>query len=399
MKKSSIALFFKGMAMGTVDIVPGVSGSTVAVLLGIYERFITALRNIDAKLIKAIFSPFAHKFSAESRAEARKKAKEADTPWLLTLLAGLATAFVVASFVIPTLMEKFPEIMRGFFFGLVLGSIITPIRTIKKWHISRFAVIAAFAAAFFVFLGLHLTAPAALTETVSNGESLTAICLQTPCFTSPNEVLAMPENEALRAVVSTPDAPIPAGTSLTLPTPYVAYCLLAGFCAICAMLLPGISGSFILLVLGCYYFMLNTGKGFLSGLAHGQFYGRHVLYLGCFVGGALIGIAAFSRALSWLLRKHRELTLAAIIGILLGCLRAVWPYRDALGNNIAPGFSTPMLWPTLLATLCGLAIVVITVVVQSRLSAKDKSDSAENTANPDDAETSVPDTQIHDSNT
>ena len=386
------------MAMGTVDIVPGVSGSTVAVLLGIYERFITALRNIDAKLLKAIFSPFAHRFSKESRAEAKKKAKEADMPWLFTLMAGLAAAFVVASFAIPTLMEKFPELMRGFFFGLVLGSIITPIRSIKTWHLSRFVVIAVFAALFFIFLGQHLTAPAALTETVSQGESLNEICLQTPCFTSPNEVLAMPQNEALRTVVSTPEDAIPAGTVLTVPTPYAAYCLLAGFCAICAMLLPGISGSFILLVLGCYYFMLNTGKGFLSGLAHGQFYGHHLLYLGCFVGGALIGIAAFSRALTWMLRKHRELTLAAIIGILLGCLRAVWPYRDTLGNNIAPDLSTPMLWPTLVATLCGLGIVIITVVVQSRLDAKNKN--AETTANPDTPpETSSTDSQSNSANT
>lgn len=383
MKKSSIALFFKGMAMGTVDIVPGVSGSTVAVLLGIYERFITSLRNIDTKLIKAVCSPFVNKFNAESRAAAVKAAKNADMPWLLTLLSGLAAAFVTASFVIPSLMDKFPEIMRGVFFGLVLGSVITPIRSIKNWRLSNFVVTAVFAAIFFILLGQHLTAPFSLSETISQGSTLNAVCLETPCFTSPDEVLAMPENEALRAAVSSPQDIIPAGTVLTVPTPYIAYCILAGFCAICAMLLPGISGSFILLVLGCYYFMLNTGKGFLSGLAQGHFYGHHLLYLGCFVGGALIGVAAFSRALTWLLHKYRELTLSAIIGILLGCLRAVWPYRDSLGNNIAPNLSENLFFPTLTAIVCGLAIVVFTVVIQSRLEAKNKSETTENTAVPD----------------
>ena len=107
--KSRIALYFKGMAMGTVDIVPGVSGSTVAVLLGIYERFITALKNVNLALIRSFLSMFAAKFSKESRDAFKTACREADLPWLLTLLAGLATAFVVASLVIPRLMELFPQ--------------------------------------------------------------------------------------------------------------------------------------------------------------------------------------------------------------------------------------------------------------------------------------------------
>lgn len=375
MKASSIALFFKGIAMGTVDIVPGVSGSTVAVLLGIYERFIAALKNIDIKLIKAIFRPFAHKFNKQSRSELKTAAREADLPWLLTLLAGLATAFIIASFVIPALMERFPQIMRGVFFGLVLGSIITPMRTIQKWKIPHCLIVTLFAAGFFFLLGLQVTAPTQTTiVTAMEGDTLESICLQAPCFNAPADVLKMPENAALSGIIESPQAVIPAGSELAIPSPYVLYCLMAGFFAICAMLLPGISGSFTLLVLGCYYFMLNTGKGLLTGLAHGQLYGAHALYLACFAGGALIGIALFSRVLTWLLKKHRDYTLAAIIGILLGCLRAVWPYRvinaDGISQNIFPDMSTPLLWQTIFAVACGLTIVVVTVIIQNKMNKK-----------------------------
>ncbi len=361
--------------MGTVDIVPGVSGSTVAVLLGIYERFIAALKNIDLKLIKALFRPLFNHFNTESRSALKKSAIDADLPWLLTLLAGLATAFVVASFLIPSLMERFPEIMRGAFFGLVLGSIITPIRSIKKWKFSHFLTIAIFAVCFFFMLGLQLSPPTQLEIiTTQQNDTLETLCLQAPCFNTPADVLAMPENTSLREITASPQSPLPPGIDIALPTPYIAYCLFAGFLAICAMLLPGISGSFTLLVLGCYYFMLNTGKGFLGALAHGNFYGIHLLYLGCFALGALIGIALFSRALTWLLKNHHELTLAAIIGILLGCLRAVWPFRTLDTNGISqyifPNLSTPMLWPTITAILVGLSIVIATIIVQNKLADK-----------------------------
>lgn len=341
--KDKIALFFKGMAMGTVDIVPGVSGSTVAVLLNIYERFIAALKNLNLSLIRALCAPFAHRFSVESRQNARDAAQKADLPWLLTLLAGLACAFVVASFVIPTLMERFPLAMRGFFFGLVLGSIATPVKNIKSWNFKRFLIIAAFASAFFIVLGQHFSPPVQLGIIEADGaQTLQQICVNAPCFIEPAQVLQMPENAALaQTLANTPDptaAILTQGTAVTVPTAYYLFCLCAGFLAICAMLLPGISGSFVLLILGSYYFMLNTGKGFMRGHMHGDFMATHLLYLLCFVFGALLGIAAFSRLLTWLMKKYPDMTYAAIIGILLGCLRGVWPWQtvsDPTASQIA----------------------------------------------------------------
>lgn len=383
--KSKIALFFKGMAMGTVDIVPGVSGSTVAVLLGIYERFIGALKNINWALIKGLLAPFAHKFNAESRQKALEAAKAADLPWLFTLLAGLATAFVIASIVIPALMERFPEIMRGIFFGLVLGSVITPIRNIgKSFKIRHLGMIALCAVVFFFILGQHLSPPTqSITLVTQGGETFEQLCRNAPCLNAPADVLALEANAAAQAATATAAVPaeavLPAGLAVTLQTPYFLFCLAAGFLAICAMLLPGISGSFVLLILGAYYFMLNTGKGFLTELLQGHFLGTHLLYLCCFVFGALAGVILFSRAFTWLLNKYRTMTLAAIIGILLGCLRAVWPYRitaeDGSTVNILPTLETPLLWPTSIAIVAGLAIVVCTVIVQIRLQSKSDTES------------------------
>ena len=370
--KSRITLFFKGMAMGTVDIVPGVSGSTVAVLLGIYERFINALKNINLALFKSFFGLFTGKFSKESRTHFKETSKAADLPWLLTLLAGLVTAFIVASLVIPKLMESFPQIMRGIFFGLVLGSMITPICDIKKWRGIYLIPIVLCAAFFFFILGHQFAPPTQIVEITSQGSTLEEICREAPCFNPPAEVMALPQNANLQMV----DVHvIPQGTAVFVPKAYYLYCLAAGFCAICAMLLPGVSGSFILLVLGCYYFMLNTGKSFMHGLAHGTFYGHHLLYLGCFILGALVGIAVFSRVFAWLIKHYREMTLAAIIGILLGCSRAIWPFKETndAGTliNVLPSGDTPQIAATIIAILCGFGIVALTLFVQKRAKSQD----------------------------
>lgn len=359
--------------MGTVDIVPGVSGSTVAVLLGFYERFIGALKNINLDLIRAFFGMFRHCFSAESREKCKKACIDADIPWLVNLLLGLGVAFVAASFVIPMLMERYPTIMFGLFSGLVLGSAITPWRDISRWNIRRILIMIVFAIGCFFTMGQHVQAPTSMIEIVADGtKSLSMLCEEAPCFYTPSDVLASSENTSLRNTVGDVDAIIASGTSVYLPTGLFGYCLLAGFCGICAMLLPGISGSFILLVLGCYYFMLHTGKSFLHALMRGEFYGIHLVYMLCFAVGALIGIALFSRLLTYLLKNWRDATLAAIIGILLGCLRAIWPYKavvDGIQTNVLPNDAAQII-PVVIACIMGLLVVVATLVIQDKITAK-----------------------------
>ena len=361
--------------MGSVDIVPGVSGSTVAVLLNIYERFIAALKNINKTLILALLRPFAHRFDKESRAACKQACIDADLPWLINLVLGLFCAFIVASFVIPALMMRFPEVMRGFFFGIVLGSIITPFRQITRWRLPQILTIALFGAGFYLLLGQQLNPPTELVPiAVSEPTTLQQLCSTFPCFNTPAEIQALPQNAAIQSLADPVSGTITPGTEVFLPKPYMLFCLAAGFVAICAMLLPGISGSFVLLILGSYFFMLNTGKSFIHALAHGNFLGTHLLYLGCFVFGAVAGIAAFSRVLTYLFKTHRDLTLCAIIGILLGCLRGVWPYRitDSIGNslNTLPSLDTPHLWTSLIAMICALGIVVFTVVLQIKMDKK-----------------------------
>ena len=361
--------------MGTVDIVPGVSGSTVAVLLGIYERFIAALKNINKDLIVALFRPFAHKFDESSCKACSKACKDADLPWLITLFAGLATAFIVASMIIPSLMAAYPQQMRGLFLGLVLGSIITPIRQIKRFAIKNFLIIAIFAVLFFILLSHHYSAPIAIQQvTLSQASTIPELCLTTPCALQPDQIAAMPEN-AMPPEFNPVSDTIAAGQTFSLPTLPYLFCIFAGFVAICAMLLPGISGSFVLLTMDCYYGMLNAIKGFLHGLAHGNFLATHLLYVVCFGLGAILGVVLFSRALTWLFKHHHDMTLSAIIGILFGCLVAIWPFKniDSLGlsHNFLPDLSTPALWPTIIATICGLAIVIAIVIVQTRLGKND----------------------------
>lgn len=381
MKLNILKTALQGMAMGSIDIVPGVSGSTVAVLFGIYERFITALKNIDLALLRAFFSMIRHGFSRESCTAFATVWCEKDMPWLINLVAGLACAIVAASYFIPWLMENYPDITRGFFFGLVLGSTITPIMTLKRPKLAECFVVFGFGALCFFLLGQHFSPPANLVEVIApSGSTLNDVVKVLPSLLPPDGVASLPQNilfqEAYPSLATMPASevaqlPVPEGMSITLPVIPLYFSFIAGFCAICAMLLPGISGSFILLVLGLYYGALNAAKGTISALVHGHFATDHALVLALLALGAIAGMATFSRALTWLFNHHRRLTMAAIIGILLGCLRAVWPFRiirDTETVNVLPTADTPHLLGVILACIIALGLVAFTVIIQHKKS-------------------------------
>ena len=365
--------------MGTIDIVPGVSGSTIAVLFGIYERFIAALKNIDLQLLKATFGLFRHGFSKDARRQCLNVWQKKDTLWLLNLVTGLGCAIVAASFFIPWLTEQYPDVTRGFFFGLVLGSTITPILALNRPKWLEIIFILVFGVACYVLLGQHFSPPSNLvTQIASEGVTYGEMFRSLPSLLPPDAVAAMPQNEALRAAVpaitTTPQSELtqlvlPAGTPVTLPAIPLYFSFIAGFAAICAMLLPGISGSFILLVLGLYYGALNAARGTFSALAHAHFATEHILVLSLLALGAIAGVATFSRALTWLFNHYRRLTMAAITGILLGCLRAVWPFRatqDGLSVNVMPTLATPHFFSVILAGLCALGLVIFVVYSQHK---------------------------------
>jgi len=240
--------------MGAADIVPGVSGGTIALILGIYERLIASIRT-GARSLGRLLRGDVSGFVAQIRA----------IEWTLIapLLVGIGAAVVVLSSVIDTLLVDEPEAMAGLFFGLVGASILIAWRLLDRRDSTRVAVLVVVAIAAFFLLGLR-TGPAA--------------------------------------------------------DPSAIAFLLTGAIAICAMILPGISGSFLMLMLGMYAAFV------------GAVHDRELADLALFAIGAVIGLAIFSTLLSWVLEHHRDTLLAALIGLMAGSLRVLWPWPNGVGT-------------------------------------------------------------------
>lgn len=234
--------------MGSADVVPGVSGGTVALVVGIYERLIHSVRAGASGIFAA---------ARLDPAGARRRLGEVEWRLVLPLGLGIVVALYIGSRIVPHLLETYPVEVRAIFFGLILGSLVVPLRRMRHIGGAELAIMAVAAVAAFFLVGLP-----------------------------PREI---------------PDPPLP---------------LVFGFAAIaiCAMILPGVSGAFLLLVLGIYEATLRA----LSSL--------DVTYVAVFVAGAAIGLGLFSKLLEWLLEHHHEWTMAALVGLMVGSLRALWPW-------------------------------------------------------------------------
>ncbi|MDR2126104.1 MAG: DUF368 domain-containing protein [Prevotellaceae bacterium] len=253
-KTNHILTFFKGIAMGAADVIPGVSGGTIAFITGIYERFINAVKNINIANIKLLLKGQFKKFWINT-----------DGMFLAVLLSGIAVSFVSFAKLMTFLIENHPIVVWSFFSGLIVASTIFIARSVK-WNIKTLTAFAIFtAAAFFV---------------------------------------TSPENSPLNS------------------NGEYWYIFLCGAIAICAMILPGISGSFILVLLGQYLFMMKS-------LAEFNF-----MVIGIFLCGAGIGIVMFSRVLSWLFKHFKAITLASLTGFMFGSLNKIWPWKDTISTFI-----------------------------------------------------------------
>lgn len=247
--------------MGTADIIPGVSGGTMALIVGIYERLVRAIR-------EALTVPF-----ALVRGWGATRAQLGAVEWglVIPLGIGIVTAIVLASMVIPGLLETYPAESRGLFFGLITASILIPWQRMDRAGWREAALIAVAAVFAFVFSG-------------------------------------MPALEA--------------------SDPGLLRVFATASISICAMILPGVSGAFLLLVLGIYEPTLNA-------IAE-----RDLVYIGVFGLGALTGLGLFARLLAWLLERHHDATMAVLIGLMLGSLRALWPWlsedREVLWPQAEP---------------------------------------------------------------
>ena len=260
--KQILRLFATGFAMGSADIVPGVSGGTVAFLMGIYEQLIQSIKTMSSTVPKLVLKG---KFT-----EAWK-----NIPFLfLTPLAiGIFSAIFSLSNLVSYLLKTYPEFVWSFFFGLVVATILVVRKNIKKWTNREYLVAGVFAVLAYLIVGA-----------------------------------------------------VPVETPNTLPALFIS-----GAIAICAMILPGVSGSFLLVIMGKYEQVL------------GAVVQKDLLSLAVFGSGAIVGLGLFSRLLSWLFKKHHDIVMAALIGFLIGSLRKVWPWKEVVMTRInSHGLSVPV---------------------------------------------------------
>lgn len=300
-EKSDFRTALCGLMMGAADIVPGVSGGTVALVLGIYNRLISAISRFDRHTLGML--------AAKRWSEA---AEYFDLRFVLALGCGIATGIGGLSFLMKKLLDDHLQPTYAVFFGLILGSGVLVARGVARWNpASIAALIAGVGVAWFV-VGL----------------------------------------EALQA-----------------PPDTLWYLFFCGTVGICAMILPGLSGAFILLILGRY----SHVTGLIRSILKGDWSVQTFLEVSVFCCGCLFGLLAFSRVLRWLLAHHATVTMATLCGLMLGSLRKLWPFKNELTppgtefklkqfENIAPDFSSS-------STIAAVGLTVFAMVAVLSLEA------------------------------
>ena len=251
--KDYLFLSLKGMAMGAADVVPGVSGGTIAFIVGIYDELINSIKSINAHSIKLLFTGKIAAFW-----------KAVNGNFLCALLLGIGISVFSLAKLITYLLVHEPVLVWSFFFGLVLASTWFVSKDIKEW----------------------------------NWKTITGFILG-----------------ALVAYYITVATPAETPTNLF-------FIFLCGAIAICAMILPGISGSFILVLLGKYFYIMEA----INTL--------DLVVLGVFAVGVFLGITSFSHVLSYALKNFRNITLAVLTGFMLGSLNKVWPWKEVVQTYV-----------------------------------------------------------------
>ena len=275
--------------MGAANVIPGVSGGTMALILGIYEELINAIRSINLKFLRRI-----------THFNIKEELSSVSWPFLLPVGLGVLLATFSLAEVLSWLLDSYPVIVWSFFFGLILSSVITVSRVIKQW---RIPTIVAIAVGTITAYGLFGVIP-----------------------------------------VSTPNAPW--------------FIFVSGFIAICAMILPGISGAYILVLLGKYHYILEAlnNKDFFTLFIIGA--------------GALVGLISFAQILGWLLKRYYDLTMAILIGLMCGSLRKIWPWKETVTTFIdSHGKEIPSLQSNIIPSsftsevVCALFFMLIGILV------------------------------------
>ncbi|HEX6425557.1 MAG TPA: DUF368 domain-containing protein [Acidimicrobiales bacterium] len=279
-----------GFIMGSADVVPGVSGGTVALVCGIYGRLIDAVRDGAQAGVRAA--------AALVRGRPRQvvgHARSLDWALLVPLLAGIGVAVLSLAAAIEHYLEEEPVRLAGLFLGLVLGSLVVAGRLVRRVDTTAVLIAATTAVALFLVLGLRA-------ETTSEAAEVA---------TAP--LWAYPASAAV---------------------------------AICAMILPGVSGSFLLVTMGMYDDVLAAVND------------RDLLPLALFLVGAVIGLGLFSRLLAWMMHHHHDRVVAAMIGLMLGSVRVLWPWPGGTGTTELAAPADDVLLPIALGAV-GFAVVLV----------------------------------------
>ena len=312
--KEKGAQVLRGFCMGCADVIPGVSGGTMALILGIYERLIESIRLMDAGVLRLLFRKdfwlalfkglYTDATTGDEELDRRVKAAH----FLAFLVFGILLAIVAAARAIKWSMHTHPIPTSGFFFGLVLISIRVPFKHMRKVDAFPLGMAALFAVMTYTVVGLQL-------------------------------------------VQSTSD-------------PAYWYLFICGAIAISAMILPGISGAFFLLLLGVYEPVLAA----VDRLVHEQHLASAIPLI-VLICGIVVGVVVFSRVLHWFLSNHHDATMGALVGLMLGSLRVLWPFKEAMApeahgvpSNRLPmidGVVDPNLWPALGTFAAGIVIVLV----------------------------------------
>jgi len=402
-------LFAKGMCMGVADVIPGVSGGTLALVLGVYKEFVDTLEGLHLRWVGPLLRWLSGGRQDEDWHAFMDEFTTLNLGFLVTLVAGIGTAILVGSAVIPGLMERYPTYMRAFFFGLILASVYVPGRMIaatgKGAGVWGPAVALGLVGMVFGYVvtnpGTSLDVATQSVEITSRGESLKDLARRGPSAVTAEEIYWADDNAPLRDAVTaaTPEkakelaglraaagkrvldkkslkaraepyhgVEVPEGTVVHVVQPALWFIFFAGAIAICAMILPGISGSYILLIFGVYFFILNTIKGSLSLLASGEIPVGHIVVMAVFGAAIIVGILSFARVLSFLLDRYAAPTLGALVGLMLGCLRGIWPFRDTVDGvvvNVAP--AGPEVTGAIVLFVVGAALVAALSVAGRRL--------------------------------
>lgn len=415
--------------MGTADVVPGVSGGTVAFVLGIYPTFIAALSTVNFRWLLHLGLFVVSGFKKHHLDLFKQHFLRIHWGFLLTLLTGMLSAMVVGSAVIPGLMENYPIQMRALFLGLVMASIAVPLGELGRINGRMAAVMLVTAIGTYFLLGLKGEPPATWTAHANQTQqSLYDFSQQHPGLKEPSGIYCPSEdlasdNSALRASIASRNPELAAqlseictqlkeakgqnqqlaaviqmhglddksldpfasleidqGTEIYVATPALVFIFFAGAIAICAMVLPGISGSFLLLILGAYYFIFSSIRGSIEVLTGRADSMDPLVFLIVFALGVVAGVMSFSRVVTLLFERYRAITLAALIGIMAGSLRVVWPFqigsmKSGATTNILPTANDPILMSFVLCAI-GFIVVVGLAKLSAYLEAQSSSSSS-----------------------